>query len=72
MDDNPSTNSYLDLLPPGYNVDANLEYLKKVIKRRKVSFRRYRDLSIFCFIGVYLISVIDAYVDAEFASFGIS
>ena len=72
MDDNPSTNSYLDLLPPGYNVDANLEYLKKVIKRRKDSFRRYRDLSIFCFIGVYLISVIDAYVDAELASFDIS
>lgn len=72
MDDSPETDSYLDLLPPGYNVDANMEYLKKVIKRKKDSYRRYRDLSIFCFIGVYIVSIIDAYVDAELASFDIS
>lgn len=72
MDDNPNTDSYLDLLPPGYNVDANMDYLKKVIKRKKDSYRRYRDLSIFCFIGVYAVSIIDAYVDAELASFDIS
>lgn len=71
MDDNPNTDSYLDLLPPGYNVDANIDYLKKVIKRKKDSYRRYRDLSIFCFIGVYIVSIIDAYVDAELASFDI-
>ena len=29
-------------------------------------------MSIFCFIGVYLISVIDAYVDAELSDFDIS
>lgn len=72
MDDNPDTDSYLDLLPPGYNVDANMDYLKKVIKRKKDSYRRYRDLSIFCFIGVYIVSIIDAYVDAELANFDIS
>ena len=72
MDDNPNTDSFLDLLPPGYNVDANLDYLKRVIKRKKDSFRRYRDLSIFCFIGVYAVSIIDAYVDAELASFDLS
>ncbi len=72
MDDNPQTDSFLNLLPPGYNVDANLEYLKKVIKRKKDTYRRYRDLSIFCFIGVYIVSIIDAYVDAELASFDIT
>lgn len=72
MDDNPNTDSFLDLLPPGYNVDANLDYLKRVIKRKKDSFRRYRDLSIFCFIGVYAVSIIDAYVDAELASFDLN
>jgi len=72
MDDNPNTDSFMDLLPPGYNVDANLDYLKRVIKRKKDSFRRYRDLSIFCFIGVYAVSIIDAYVDAELASFDLS
>lgn len=72
MDDNPDTDSFLDFLPPGYNVDANMEYLKKVIKRKKDFYRRNRDLSIFAFIGVYLVSIIDAYVDAELASFDIS
>lgn len=72
MDDSPETDSYLDMLPPGYNVDANLEYLKKVIKRKKDYYRRYRDMSMFIFIGVYAISIIDAYVDAELASFDIS
>lgn len=35
-------------------------------------FRRYRDLSIFAFIGVYLLSIVDAYVDAELSNFDIS
>ena len=39
MDDNPNTDSFLDLLPPGYNVEANMDYLKKVIKRKKDSYR---------------------------------
>ena len=72
MDDNPNTDSFLDLLPPGYNVEANMDYLKKVIKRKKDSYRRYRDLRIFCVIGVYIVSIIDAYVDAELANFDIS
>lgn len=72
MDDNPATDSFLDLLPPGYNVEANMDYLKRIIKRKKDTYRRYRDMSIFVFIGVYAISIIDAYVDAELASFDIS
>lgn len=72
MDDNPATDSFLDLLPPGYPVEANMDYLKRVIKRKKDYYRRYRDMSIFIFVGVYAISVIDAYVDAELASFDIS
>ena len=39
---------------------------------RKDFYRRNRDLSIFCFIGVYILSVIDAYVDAELSDFDIS
>lgn len=72
MDDNPGTDSFMDLLPPGYPVDANIDYLKRVIKRKKDYYRRYRDMSMFIFIGVYALSVIDAYVDAELASFDIS
>lgn len=72
MDDDPGTASYEDFLPPRYDVEANKDYLKRVFKNRKDTYRRQRDLSIFCFIGVYLLSVIDAYVDAELSNFDIT
>lgn len=70
MDSNPNTNSFEDLLPPNYPIDQTK--LQDLLRRRKDTFRRYRDLSIFAFIGVYLISIIDAYVDAELSNFDIS
>nr|WP_320057622.1 DUF5683 domain-containing protein [uncultured Bacteroides sp.] len=70
MDGDPSTKSYLDLLPP--NSSYTESQLQTVLKKRKDTYRRYRDLSIFAFIGVYLISVIDAYVDAELSNFDIT
>ena len=75
MSNNPSQDSYLDFLPPGYTVeDVNrqLEYFQSTFKRKKDAYRRQRDLSVFVFIGVYLLSVIDAYVDAELSDFDIS
>ena len=72
MDDDPGTASYEDFLPPRYDVEANKDYLKRVFKNRKDNYRRQRDLSIFCFIGVYLLSVVDAYVDAELSNFDIT
>lgn len=72
MDDDPNTKSYEDFVPIGYNVEANAERLKDLFKRKKDYYRRYRDLSIFCMIGVYALSVVDAYVDAEMSSFDIS
>lgn len=72
MDADPNTKSYMGFLPSTYDVEANEEYLIKLFKNRKDRYRRYRDLSVFCFIGVYLVSVIDAYVDAELSVFDIS
>ena len=72
MDSDPNTDSYKDFFRPGYNFEANKEYLKSVFKKRKDRYRRWRDLSIFATIGVYALSVIDAYVDAQLASFDIS
>ena len=43
-----------------------------MFKRRKDYYRRYRDLSVFILIGVYALSVIDAYVDASLSEFDIS
>ena len=72
MDSDPNTDSFKDFFRPGYNFEANKEYLKNVFKKRKDRYRRWRDLSIFSFIGVYAISVIDAYIDAQLASFDIA
>ena len=70
MDNNPNTNSFQDLLPPNHNYTDT--QLKDLLRKRKDTYRRYRDLSIFAVIGVYLISIIDAYVDAELSNFDIS
>lgn len=72
MDNNPNSDSYKDFFRPGYDFDANKDYITEVFKKRKDRYRRWRDLSIFAFIGVYVLSVIDAYVDAQLASFDIS
>ena len=66
MDDDPDTRSYEDYLPPHYEIDTSMEdWLKDVFKNRKNKYRRQRDLSIFAFVGMYVLSAIDAYVDAE-------
>lgn len=60
-----------DLIPSGYLNRVSKTQLTEMIRKRKDTYRRYRDLSIFAFIGVYLISVVDAYVDAELSNFDI-
>lgn len=72
MDDDPNTKSYEKMLPLGYNISGKEERFKDIFKNKKNYFRKYRDMSIFAFAGVYLISIIDAYVDAELSSFDIS
>ena len=72
MDDDPNTHSYLEMLPPRYDITGREEQFKKIFKNKKNYFRRYRDLSAFCFVGVYLLSVVDAYVDAHLSVFDIS
>ena len=73
MDNDPTTASYNQFLHLGKQInDSNIERYKQVFKSRKDKYRRWRDLSFFCLIGVYAISVIDAYVDAELSAFDIS
>ncbi len=67
---NWNATSITDLIPPGYNISES--QLTTILQKRKNLYRRYRDMSVFAFIGVYLISVIDAYVDAELSNFDIS
>ena len=73
MDNDPNTQSYNQFLHLGGNInEGNAERYKTLFKKRKDYYRRYRDLSFFCLIGVYALSVIDAYVDASLSQFDIS
>jgi hypothetical protein len=73
MDDNPNTASYNKFLHLGRKIDdTNIERYKQIFKSRKDKYRRWRDMSFFVMIGVYALSVIDAYVDAELSEFDIS
>lgn len=73
MDDDPATASYNKFLHLGIQITpANEERYKQLFKSRKDKYRRWRDMSFFVMIGVYALSVIDAYVDAELSEFDIS
>lgn len=72
MDDDPTTQSYMNMLPPNYNIAGNEARFQTIFKNRKDRFRRYRDLSAFAFVAVYALSVIDAYVDAHLSVFDIT
>jgi hypothetical protein len=72
-DDDPTTASYMKFVHLGRVIDdTNLPRYKELFKKRKDKYRRWRDLSFFVMVGVYAISVIDAYVDAELSVFDIS
>ena len=73
MDDDPGTASYNKFLHLGKQITpANEERYKTIFKNRKDKYRRWRDMSFFVMLGVYALSVVDAYVDAELSQFDIS
>lgn len=73
MDDDPRTQSYNEFLHLGTTItDANKSRYQELFRKRKDRYRRWRDLSVFALVGVYALSVIDAYVDASLSEFDIS
>ncbi len=73
MDKDPGTQSYNQFLHLGAKITKdNEDRYKEIFKKRKDRYRRWRDLSFFVMVGVYALSVIDAYVDAELSVFDIS
>ena len=73
MDHDPSTQSYNQFLHLGTTINSsNKTRYQEIFKKRKDRYRRWRDLSFFAMIGVYALSVIDAYVDASLSEFDIS
>lgn len=73
MDSDPSTESYNQFLHLGTKItSSNITQYQDIFRRRKDRYRRWRDLSFFCMLGVYALSIIDAYVDASLSEFDIS
>ena len=74
VDNDPSTQSYNQFLHLGKKIttEAEKNRYRDIFKKRKDKYRRWRDLSFFVMVGVYALSVIDAYVDAELSVFDIS
>lgn len=73
MDNDPSTKSYMDFFPPNTKEESlNRSWLERILQSRKNYFRRNRDLCIIGMVGVYLVAVVDAYVDASLTNFDIS
>jgi hypothetical protein len=73
MDDDPGTASYNKFMHLGKQITSeNKDQYIPIFKNRKDKYRRWRDMSFFILLGVYALSVIDAYVDAELSVFDIS
>ncbi len=73
MDDDPDTRSYMDFFPPTVREsDLDKAWLQKVMKNKRDYYRRYREICVIAMVGVYLINIVDAYVDASLAHFDIS
>jgi hypothetical protein len=72
VNNNWTAKSITELIPARYLERTSASQVTDLLKKRKDTYRRYRDISVFAFIAVYALSVIDAYVDAELSNFDIS
>lgn len=72
-DNDPATQSYNQFLHLGTKITPQNEArYKQIFKNRKDQYRRWRDMSFFVMLGVYALSIVDAYVDASLSQFDIS
>lgn len=73
MDADPGSKSYMNFFPPTVNEnDLDRSWLENVFRTRKDYFRRNRDLCVICLVALYLVCIVDSYVDASMAHFDIS
>ncbi len=72
-DSDPNTKSYMDFFPKNTKEsDLDMTYVTNLLKTRKDFYRRNRDLSIICMVGMYLLCMLDAYVDASLSHFDVT
>lgn len=73
-DNDDQTNSFLDVIPPGYTIESygGDAAFKGLLKSGMDRSRYNRDLSIIVSIAYFGLTLIDAYVDAHLYDFDIS
>lgn len=75
MDSDPQTTSYENMFTPNTPkeyFEQRKDWVANLMRSRKNFYRRNRDLCIISMVGVYLLAIVDAYVDASLAHFDIS
>ena len=73
MDSNPDTNRWHKMLPYGMEWESvDKKWFADVLKQRKDYYRYYRDLSIIGTFALYLLAIVDAYVDSQLYDFDMS
>lgn len=73
----PNNKSYMEFADRVHLTEADVTgqheaWFKKTLSNKKDYYRRYRDLSIFGMVGLYLVQIVDACVDAHFFNFDVS
>ncbi len=70
LDNDPTTKSYENLINNSYN--GTQSWLQQTLKSKTNRYRRYRDLSTFGLVALYMVSVVDAFVDAHLYDFTVT
>ena len=70
---NPEARFYEYLVPPGVTIDSsNKDYYTRVFKSKMEGYQRNRDLSIMGVAVLYILSIIDSYVDSQLRDYDVS
>lgn len=69
MDNDPNTVSYERLFR---NIDGTDEWKKNTLRKKRDSYRRYRDLCVFGVGILYVVNVVDAFVDGHLYDFSVT
>jgi hypothetical protein len=73
IDEDPTTHSWIYMLPTGQDPETvNSSSFKNSLKSKMDLYRRYRDLCIIGIAGLYVLTIVDAFVDAQLFDFDIS
>lgn len=69
MDNDPNTNSYERLFR---NISGTNEWKKNTLRKKRDSYRRYRDLCVFGVGILYVLNIVDAFVDGHLYDFSVT